>query len=865
MKKRESKPPRWADRFLSWYCNPKLLEQIQGDVHELFYWRLEEEGYSNAKRSFVWDVFRFFRWSNIKRRSSNKTQFNNTAMFKNYFKIGLRNLWKQRLPSTINILGLSLAIGCSVVAFKWIESTYTKDDFHENLDDLFLVTHWEDLEVNKGRAGSTDNRLTREILSSVAGIKYSSRYGSNGNLETKQGEKLTSNYAYFVDPEYLDMFSFEFIAGDPNTLNDDGNIIIDESTSTRFFGNELAVGKILEMKIGDAWKPFQVGAVVKDKPNNSSLRNNTLINYIHLEQLYSSQNREWNTNFFIQKQSDTKPSDLEVSMNALLPIFNKDQEEGSYLSFQLEPLTTMATNAYEIFGGVGFASPTAPNVLLASIALFMLILATFNYINISMAMAMKRMKEIGIRKVIGSKRKQLISQFLIENFILCALSMMLGVFLAGGLFLPWFNNIAGGDLQVNILGHKNLWKFLGGLLIFITLASGLYPAIVASSFKAISIIKKERMSNGNGLLSGVFMTFQMILAMITIVGAVMCIYTNQVNQSRDWGYDQYNKLTVTVPDSKYFEVFREALDSDPSITKVASSKASIGRQLNGVPFKFEEQLNYAELFDVGYDIPNLFQFELLEGRFFDKTLASDVDKALVVNEAFMNAFQLDFKEEGIPILLDSAQYTIVGVVKDYHYWAFDEKIRGAAMRVVPTTEHRLLVLEMREGDILAQRDALMNSLGALAPDYNINISVQELTFDDYFRDLKGIRNILLFTAIMAITLAAMGLYGLVNINVSTHIKDFGIRKVLGANGFQLAQPVYKKFRNILGLAVLIGGSLAVLVVQLLLETIYAYSAPIGILPISGAALILLLVAFITLNLQVARVKKLNPAETLRMD
>ena len=865
MKEGQSKPPRWADRFLSWYCNPKLLEQIQGDVHELFYWRLEEHGYTKAKKSFIWDVLRFFRWSNIKRKSSHKTQFNNTAMFKNYFKIGLRNLWKQRLPSTINILGLSLAIGCSVVAFKWIESTYTKDSFHEHLDDLFLVTHWEDLETNKGRAGATDNRLTREILSSVAGIKHSSRYGSNGQLETKQGEKLTSNYAYFVDPEYLKMFSFEFIAGDPNTLNDAGNIIIDESTSTRFFADQLAVGKILEMKIGEAWKSFQIGAVVKDKPNNSSLRVNTLINYVHLEQLYAIQDREWSTNFFIQRQNGTDRSDLEAAMNALLPVFNKDQEEGSYLSFQLEPLSTMAINAYEVFGGVGSAPPTAPNVLLASIALFMLILATFNYINISMAMAMKRMKEIGIRKVIGSKRKQLISQFLIENFILCGLSMMLGIGLAAGLFLPWFNNIAGGDLQVNILGHKNLWMFLGGLLMFITLASGLYPAIVASSYKAISIIKKERMTNGNGLLSGVFMTFQMILAMITIVGAVMFMYTNEVNQSRDWGYDQFNKLTVGVPDTKYFEVFREVLEANPTIAKLASTKTSIGRELNGVPFKYEEQLNYAELFDVGYDIPDLFDFELLEGRFFDKTLASDVNKALVVNEAFMNAFQLEFTEDGIPILMDSTQYLIVGVVKNYHYWGFDQKIRGAAMRVVPTVEHRSFVMEMREGDILAQRDALKKSLSALAPDYEVYVSVQEMILDSYFEDLKGVRNILLFTAIMAITLAAMGLYGLVNINVSTHIKDFGIRKVLGANGFQLAQPVYKKFRNILGLAVLIGGSVAVLVVEMLLEVITAYSAPIGILPISGAALILLLVAFLTLNIQVARVKKLNPAETLRMD
>lgn len=859
----KNKPPKWADRLLSWYCNPKMLEQLQGDVHELFYWRAAEKGVKKAKWSFAWDVIRLIRWSNIRRTQQQQgQQFNQIAMFKNYFKIGLRNLWKQRMPSTINIIGLALAVGCSLVSFKWIEGSYVKDDFHDNREDIFLVTRMQEVDGNTGRNGAIDNSLSKEIISTVAGIKASSRYNQTF-VSTKWGKKSSTSQAFFVDPAYLDIFSFKFVMGNPNALKIPGTIIIDESNMLRLFGDGFTIGKQIDIKIGEEWKTFSVGAVVADRPNNSSLRVNMLISYDQLAQ--RNRDKDWVTNFFIQRQDGIEEEALIVSMNSLLPIFNANQKEGEYVAMGLEPLKTMALKAWEMVNSVGNAPQAGPNILLGSIAAFMLILATFNYINISLAMMMKRLKEIGIRKIIGSRRRQLVTQFLTENFILCCLSIFLGVCLAAGLFLPWFNNIAGGNLQIDLLHHLNLWLFLGILLVFITLVSGLYPAIVASSFKPITILNKETTNRGNRLLSSVFMTFQMILAMITIVGAVMSVYVNGLNQERDWGYDQYNKINVSIPDPSLYESLRASLEAEPDVLQLAGTKTSIGRDLNGVPFKYGAEVVYAELFDVGYDIPKMFDFELKEGRLFDKSLASDIENALVVNESFVDAFQIEFNEEGVPIIQDSVQYTIVGVVKDFHYWSFDQRIRGVAMKVVPIEKQTGFVLQMREGNILEQEKAIEKLIGTLAPDYNVSVYAQEALFEDYFEDKKGIRNVLLFTSSLAVLLAAMGLYGLVNINISTHIKDFGIRKVLGASGMQLAQPVYKRFRVVIGLAILIGGALSILLVRILLDSIYTYSATVGAGPLVVASLILLLVAFITLSLQVTRVKKLNPAETLRTE
>ena len=856
-------PPKWADRFLAFFCNPKMLEQLQGDVHELFYWRLEEKGYERAKWSFVWDVIRLFRWSNIRRTKKNGQKLNQIAMFKNYFKIGLRNLWKQRLPSAINIIGLSIAIGCSIVVFKFVEFNYVKDDFQENKEDVFLITHWEDLESNKGRNGATDHALTREILKAVPGIKASTRYNSLPT-ETRVEKRIYQERSVFVDPDYLNIFTFELIAGNPNSLNSADQVVLDESTATRLFGEQTALDKKLDLKIGNEWKTFTVGAIYKDRPHNGSLMLNILVNYQHMEQ-YLSTRDAWNTSFFIFRQEGVEVATMLESMDKLLPLYNKDNEEKAYTNFELEPLTTMAKHSYEMSNSVGAGPNLAPIITLSAIGVFMLLLSTLNYVNISLAMVMKRLKEIGVRKVIGSKRKQLIFQFIVENLLLCSLSMVIGLFLAQGIFLPGFNSIAGSSFKLEILQHTNFILFLLGLLAFITLASGLYPAIVASSFKAISILRKATHRSGNRLLSSIFLTFQMILAMVTIVAAVMFVYTNRVNEAKDWGYDQYDKLAFGIPGDEYKQAYRDILASNPNIETYAGTASVIGQSLNGVQFQNGEVKTYAELFSVGANYPEVMGVTLVAGRLFDEGLETDLNDKLVVNEAFLDRLQLEFNPDGTFIRQDSTDYTIIGVVEDYHYWDPGQKIRGAAMRAIPAEEYTAYLAKMVEGNIFDQRDQLQATLQEIVEEKSVIVAVQEMMFDRFFDEMNGIRNIMLFTATVSILLAAMGLYGLVNINVTNHIKDFGIRKVLGANGFSLAKTVLKRFRFVLLIAILIGAPVSVLLIDMLINDIYAYAPKIGAGPLSLAIAILLTVSFLTLNIQVRKVRKMNPAETLRAE
>lgn len=855
-------PPKWADRFLQWFCNDELLEQLQGDVHELFYWRLEEKGHSSAKRSFIWDVMRLFRWSNIKKKSK-RQKLNNMGMIKNYFKIGMRNLWKQRMPSFINIIGLSLAVGCAIVVFKFVEYNYVKDDFHENLDDLFLVTHWEDLESNKGRNGGTDHVLSREILTAVPGIKASTRYNFQ-QLEARVEKRIKYNAALYVDPDFLNMFSFDLIEGNGNALNSADQIILDENSAKRLFGEQSAIDQPLELKIGEEWKAFTVGAVYKNKPNNSSIQIEILLNYSHLEQLLSKRDT-WNTSFFIQRQEGIEQQQLVTAMDELLPLHNKDNDVNPYTYFELEPLATMANSADEMSNSVGAAPNFAPIITLTAIAGFMLLLSTLNYVNISLAMVMKRLKEIGVRKVIGGRRKQLIAQFLIENFLLCFAALILGLLFAHSFFLPGFNEIAGGDFRLEVFKNARLGLFLLGLLFFVTIASGLYPAIVASAYKPISILRKATQKRGNRLLSNIFLSFQMILAMVTIVAAVMFVYTNQVNQSLNWGYDQYNKLVFGIPGDEYRESYLEVIESDPNIVDYAGTASNIGQSLNGVEFINGDFKTYAELFSVGRKYPEVLGLELLEGRLFNDQLESDLNNKLIVNEAFLDRLQINFDPDGTSIVQDSITYQIIGVVANYHYLNPGQELRGAAMRAIPAEHYNSYLVSMVDGDIFEQRDQLRGDLQALVDEKTVGVSVQSMLFDGFYDEMIGIGNIMLFTATIAVLLAAMGLYGLVNINVTSQIKDFGIRKVLGASHMSLSKTILSKFKYVLLFAILIGCPVAVLLVGTLITDIQHYAPPVGAGPLTVSVGILLGVALFTLNLQINKVRRMNPSETLRAE
>ena len=860
MKAEDHKPPRIADRFLSWYCSARVREQVQGDAHELYYWRLEQKGAKSANRAFVWDVVRLFKWSNIKRKNRQTQKLNNIAMFKNYFKIGLRNLWKQKMPSTINVIGLSFAIGCCLVAFKFIEMALIRDDFHQHGEDIYLVTHTAFVDEDVNRYGQISLAISDLMSEGFPAIKEVVKYNSLG-VGVTIGDDVFSNRASFVDDSFLETFTFPLIYGEKDVLRDQKNVVLSERMAATFFADEYPIGKTLSLLINDVKQEFVVAGVLMDAPGSSSMRPRILLNY---EVLRAGKDvKTMNSHVFVHLENGADVDNLLGQFDRLVEVqkgFNLDRK---YESIGLQPLESMALNSDEVINGLGIRLPMAPMILIAAIGLFMLILSIFNYVNIATLMATKRIKEIGVRKVIGGKRGQLILQFLTENFILCLLSMIVGCLLASGFFLPQFNIISGNDFTLDLLNHKRLWVFLGGLLLLVTLASGAYPAFFVSSFKAVNIFRGSEKTGRKRRFTGVLLSFQFTLAIITIVAGYMAVNTNRINQNKSWGFNQENKLVIEVRKEEYAQLVAEAR-KNPRVNDLAGSAGSIGMFYDYQPFTIGDTEIHGGILKGDVHYAELLEIDLVTGRYFEEDLVSDLTSAVLVNETFVKSFGLDMSKDHT-VDINNGTYQIVGVLEDFYFASISDVIDPAVMFALPDSLLTHVTLSTDEASLLALRDEMERSWEELDFTGSFDSQFQTEAFDSDFEDMKGLRNILLFVATLAILLSSMGLFGLVSLSISSKIKVYGIKKVLGASRRNLAMDVYKGFSLILGIAIVVGSAVAIKLVDLLMDSAYGDHAPIGIIPLGVSALILLAVAAFTINTQLSRVQRMNPAQTLRTE
>ncbi len=854
-------PPKWADRCLGWYCSPQVREQVQGDAHELYYWRLEDKGKRVADRAFIWDVVRLFRWANIKRTTGQNRKINNIAMFKNYFKIGLRNLWKQKMSSTINVIGLSMAIGCCLVAFKFIEMNLVRDDFHENGDNIYLTTHTAFLDGGLNRYGFMSVGISDLMEEDYPAIKNIVRY-SRRSVSVELGDRTFATSACFVDVNYLNTFSFALKYGEKELLKEPRNIAISTPTAIRYFGDEYPIGKTISMEFSGEKRDFIVAGVLEDIPGNSSMRPNILVNFDLVRK--GKELESMRAHVFVQTVEGTDINALSSSFASLAEVQRGYLLDRKYDEIGLQPLETMAKNADVVIDGLGRQLSLAPMVVIASIGLFMLILSIFNYVNIAILMATKRMKEIGVRKVIGGRRGQLIVQFLTENLILCLIAMAIGCLLASGFFLPEFNKLSGNDFTLNLLDHRNLWLFLGAMLFFITVVSGAYPAFYISSFKPAIIFRGNQKLGKKRRFTGVLLSFQFVLAIVTIVAGIMFVRTNKANESRAWGYDKHDKVVLNIPNKKYYPQLRNELMQQSGIVEIAGSRGIVGEWRDPEKVILNDETITVRMIEGALNYVSLLDLKLSEGRYFQEDFKSDQTSAVIVNQTFIDRFGLENPLEETLTIKDKV-VQVIGVLEDFHFHNFDEEISPAVVRVIPDSLMTHMTIQVQAGTGLAMQGEIGKTWDAIIADHEYESMLQSEVFDFHFEDARGISNVMVFTASLAVILSAMGLFGLVSLSISSHIKDFGIKKILGATGLQIGKEVYKKFALILAIAIVLGSAAAVVVINQLLDTAYGYHESIGILTLMLAAAILLGIAWLTINSQVTKVQRMNPAETLRVE
>ena len=786
-------------------------------------------------------------------------------MVKNYFKMALRSLAKNKLVSFINIFGLSTAVGVSIVVFSFMHFTFTQDKFHVNKENIFLLMNVVERDGTEQVWGDSPVPIGAMLKEDYPQIHSVVRI-ANKNMVFKYEDQVFREYTRFVDPEFMTMFTFPVKYGDINSLEDKSRIIISEKISEKYFGEKNPVGEQVSLNFGeDRVASFIIGAVAEKFPSAASFSFSVLANWENKIDLFPKEDpNDWKdfiTATFIQFNNVEDKAIIEAGMGKYIALQNQVEEDWPAKTYPLQPLTTLSLESYEIMGDLSNGDEPTGRIVLGTIAGFLLVLACFNYMNISIVSASKRLKEIGLRKSIGGNKGQLVWQFLLENLVLTMFALFLGTLLGKFLFVPWFVDLFGVELSFNIMSNFSIWLFFLGMLVVVGLASGAYPAFYIASFKPVDIFRGGLKLAGNNRFTKVFLTFQFIISLLAIVCGIIFVQNVEYQESQDWGYDQDQIYVLQVPDGESFRMLKNEIAQNPNVLEVTGSKNHVGKSVAMAVIDKDAKKYEVRRIDVGADYIQSMGLQLIEGRDFNRELKTD-EQSVIVNQTFVQKIGWENIIDNT-FTFDSAEYTIIGIVEDYHYYAFWQKVEPAMLRMVPEDDFRFVLAKISGGSVVETKEYFEATWKSFMPDLPFTGFFQDTVFDNYFNNISGHSKLLGFTATLAIILSSLGLFGLVSLSVEAKKKDFSIRKVLGAGAIDIAKGVNQQYIWILLIATIIGAPVSYFVMGLFLDSVYEYHIPVQFLSIGKGVVAVFIIAFITVSALVFRVIRDNPVDALR--
>ena len=755
-------PPKWADRFLRWYCNPAFLEEIEGDIYELFDRRVAGQTPRMARIKFVWDVFRFFRWSNVKRSNSKHIAMYRFILFANYLKLGMRNIRRDIVSSSINIFGMAIAICFALSIFIFTDIMRSMDSFHSNADRIYMIPNYIEQEGNKNLWGDSPMMLgpaLKEDHSSVETFTRVEYRSASVKFRTDVFDELT----VFVDQDFFKIFDYDMISGNEDVLLNRSQIAISKRVAVKYFEDEDPIGKELSFKfLNGKIKRFLVGAVLDKAPYNASFEYDF---YLPMENFHSigfENTTGWSfmtdATFIMMKKGESIRS-IQDSFDTYLAAQHGSNPEWKVRSFEPIPLTRLSNQSYKIVGSVSDGAHPAGSTALIVISIFLLGMACFNFMNISVVSASRRLKEIALRKVMGSIRKEIVYQFMTENLLKCFFALVVGTLLSYFLLIPWFDvMVPDVEIKFRTYDPMALALFMTGLLLLVGIISGAYPSFYISRFDVITIFKGKEKFGSKNLFSKILLGFQFFLAIMTIVGCFLVTEQNIHLSQKDWGYDPEGTMSIYLMNKEQHELMETELAMHPMVKHHTASDVLIGRMISKVSIEQGDRQIGVRRISASSGYFDTFRLRLKEGRPLSNR-AEDIDNNVVVNQKFVSSMGWDKGLEKT-FTYDSVLYKVVGVVEDFHYYDFFSAVDPVMIKgLAPNDVHYLTI--QTDPKNLAQLEMLARNVWQkIAPNDPFDRVYQEDAFDGFYEENSSNTSILMLVTCITIILACLGLYGL---------------------------------------------------------------------------------------------------------
>lgn len=874
--------PKFADRLLHWFCRGELLEEISGDLYEFYQVQRAELPRWRANLSYWFHILNFLRPFAFKKETQNLI---NTVMYKNYVKIALRVIGRNKFYSFLNLSGLSVGITCCLLIFLYVRDEYSYDKHHENFDQIYrVVTDFKigDREILRPMAPIVMAEHLEETIPDVeaAGRIMVGNFTSVVDLGEKQVQVKNATYA---TSEILSIFTIPFVAGSPEgALDDPKTVVVSESMAQHLFPDESALSKVVTFN-NDS---FVIKGIFKDMTENSHFKFDFIMSVAYQTSRFEMGWMNINAFTYLKLADGADQANIEAKLNQTLETFiapmvqetfgvaaSDIQSNGNHARFYLQPLADIHLQS-------NFSREISPNGSIATvrtislIGIIILVIACINFVNLSTARAAIRSKEVGVRKVLGSKKKQLVTQFLFESTLFSVISFAIASIIVI-LILPYFNQIAGKLIVNPFGGTPALWLIMIAASLVIGLVAGFYPAFVLSSFKLDKSLKSQNQLNGKGSwLRGGLVVLQFTISTILIIATL--VVNNQLNylENKTLGYAKDNLITVDVMDLGRLGANREVLINEFTNSPVIEAYTLSGYvPVGGSRLEMYLKRREASAIDetissqawaVMDDYVPTMGLEIILGNDFNKEVTSDSAVSIILNETAVKRLQLANPiDTKLTMSYNEQSYDVrvVGVVKDFHFDSMKENIKPLFLYKGQDPWSFSLRFNGPASAAMAAVEEIWENHSGGQPFVGNVVSEQ---YKSLYKNEGKMKVLVNAFSVVAIIIAILGLFGLATFMAEQRKKEMGIRKVLGATPAMLFMNLLKNFTMLISISCVIAIPIAFIVTNSWLSE-FAYHISLKPMFFIGASLMMLVMAWLTVSYQSLKVANRNPVDNLRYE
>lgn len=807
--------------------------------------------------------------SHVPNRSSFTVQL--CLMLKNYFKIAFRHISRNKSYVFINIIGLGIALACCIISFVNYQYVYKADSEHVNGAQIFRVG------VDRVGSGKTNVDVKAPLMpnavAEISNIREGVRFNGKG-VVIQSEDKVFSEYVWYADPNVFDVFTFPLIKGDKNGIKDPTKIYLSEKMAKKYFGDANPIGMPLKLFPGEAWqKDLIVAGVTKDFEMNSSFHFDFLT---HISFSEAGSNPDtlsyWRNNLaatFLVLNNPDQADEVANDLKKFVAVENAALKDDVALKYRLQPMNLV----YREGDGEYVHNNRLNNAMVSSfywgpalMALLILLTACLNFTNTTISFSNKRLKEMGVRKVMGGGRSQLVGQLLGESFIICFLALLVGVFLAEFL-TPLYNQMwsyMNLNLALNYWDSPDLVLFLVGVTLLTALIGGAYPAFYISSFKASHIFRGVTSFGGDRWLVKSLLGLQIIISLVSIIGGITFAQNAKYQETADLGYDVKGVINVEIKSENIYEQFKNSISENPDIQGVAGSLNNLGFGNWWNSLGKPEDNRWVQVHFIGDNFFKVMGIDFLEGRPFDKNRALDYENTCIITQKLMEQQQWD-SGLGKTIEMYDKEFEVIGVVENIMQSGFFDTPSPGVYHFKKPEAYRVLKVKVNPEKLVATNDYLKEKWTAAYPlspyvgYYQDKVLEQSITIN------KSITWLQIFLSIVSILLAATGLYSLVSLNLLKRAKEIAIRRVVGASPENIAYIINKHYIVVFLVGGILGAIGGAYMSNILMGSIFKVHIGVNTLSTILAVIGVCLVGAFTIGGKLISVLRTNPAETLKSE